>query len=116
MKILFLLIIILFSVFLLNSCGKKNSTDIKTNDESKVESVEFKCQNMHCSGCEETITNEVKKLDGIKEINADAKSKTVKVSYYKDKTNKTEIEKTINSAGYDTETSKSDNKHNCDME
>jgi copper chaperone CopZ len=112
----YLLSILIFTILLLNSCGKKNNPEIKGNDELKIETVEFKCQNMHCSSCEETITKEVKKLDGIKEVSADAKSKIVKVSYYKDKTSKTDIEKTINAAGYDTETSKSENKHNCDME
>jgi copper chaperone CopZ len=87
-----------------------------TLDESKVESVEYKCDNMHCGSCETTITEAVKKLNGIKDISADSKSKIVKVSFNSELTNKNEIEKTINAAGYDTETSKSGNKHNCDME
>ncbi|MCX6166292.1 MAG: heavy-metal-associated domain-containing protein [Ignavibacteriae bacterium] len=119
MKKIFLVNIILLSLLLFNSCGKKEKTqnaDIKTNDDTKTEYVEYKCENMHCASCEETITTAVKKLDGIKEITADAKNKIVKVSFYKDKTNSTDIQKTINAAGYDTQDSKSGNKHNCDME
>jgi copper chaperone CopZ len=116
MKKIFLISILLLTVFLLNSCGKKNNPETKTNDESKIEFVKYKCNNMHCESCETTIKDAVKKLDGIEEVTADAKSKIVKVSYNKDKTSKTDIEKTINEAGYDTETSKSENKHNCDME
>jgi copper chaperone CopZ len=119
MKKIFIVNVILLSLLLLNSCGKKEKTqtaDIKVDDNAKLESVVYKCENMHCASCEETITTAVKKLDGIKEITADAKSKIVKVSFYNNKTNKTDIEKAINASGYDTQNSKSENKHNCDME
>lgn len=120
MKKILLLSILALSLMLLNGCGKKEKvqkTDSSDpNKTTTTEYVEFKCNNMHCSGCEETITNAVKKLDGIKEVSADAKSKIVKVTFLKEATNKGEIEKSINAAGYDTETSKSENKHNCDME
>jgi copper chaperone CopZ len=111
-----LLSILLFTVFLFSSCGKKNAPETKSTGEANIESVEFKCDNMHCKSCEESITNEVKKINGIKEVTADAKSKTVKVSFNKEQTNAKDIEKSINAAGYDTQTSKSGNKHNCDME
>jgi copper chaperone CopZ len=101
---------------LFNSCGKKENPENKVNDESKLESVVYKCKTMHCSGCEETIKSALNKLDGVKDISADANSKIVKVSFYNNILKKEDIEKTINDAGYDTETSKSENKHNCDME
>jgi copper chaperone CopZ len=120
MKKIFLINVLLFSLMLFGSCGKKNNieTTMKstTPDDTKVETVEYKCGNMHCASCETAITDAVKKLNGIKEINADAKTKTVKVSFNSGLTSKREIEKIINDAGYDTETSKSGNKHNCDME
>jgi copper chaperone CopZ len=121
MKKLFLINVLLLSLLLINGCGKKNNTDTSTktttqDDATKIVSVEFKCENMHCASCETTITDAVKKIDGIKEVNADAKSKTVKVTFNKELTNTKDIEKSINAAGYDTETSKSGNRHNCDME
>jgi copper chaperone CopZ len=116
MKKTFLISVLLFTVFLLSSCGKKNSPETKSTGEANIESVEFKCENMHCKSCEESITAEVKKINGIKEVTADAKSKTVKVSFNKEQTSAKDIEKSINAAGYDTQTSKSENKHNCDME
>jgi copper chaperone CopZ len=120
MKKLFLMNVLLLPLLLLSSCGKNNNTETSmkttTLDEKKVESVEYKCDNMHCASCETTITEAVKKLNGIKEITADAKSKIVKVSFNSELTNKNEIEKANYAAGYDTETSKSGNKHNCDME
>jgi mercuric ion binding protein len=104
-------------------CGKKSTTETagdKTTDTKgvteKVETVEYKCAGMHCSGCEETITTELKKVDGVKEIKADSKAKVVIVSFDANKTNKDNISKSINAAGYDTEISKSDNKHDCETD
>lgn len=110
--ILFLLSVLFFG------CGKKNQTtaDTKNAGIEKIETVEFKCDGMTCSGCEQTITKEVKKLDGIKEVVADAKAKYVKVTYAGNITNKDDIKKAINEAGYDTEDSKSSNPHECDKD
>jgi len=122
MKILlnFLMVILLIGVI---GCGKKTTTETAGNNTTetknvneKVETVEFKCAGMHCSGCEETITTEVKKVEGIKDIKADAKGKIVTVSFDANKTNKDNISKAINKAGYDTEISKSESKQNGDTE
>jgi copper chaperone CopZ len=99
-------------------CGKKSNDQIGEikNASEKVESVEFNCPGMHCSGCEETISDEVKKIDGIKTVSADSKTKVVKISYDANKTNQDKISKTINAAGYDTELSKAENKHDCEKD
>ncbi len=116
----------LLMIFLLISiigCGKKTTTETTGNNTTdtkgvneKVETVEFKCAGMHCSGCEETITSEVKKIDGVKDIKADAKGKIVTVSFDANKTNNDNISKAINKAGYDTELSKSENKNDSDTD
>lgn len=104
-------------------CGKKSTTETTGNKSTdtkgvtgKVETVEYKCAGMHCSGCEETITTELKKVDGVKDIKADSKAKVVIVTFDAGKTNKESISKSINAAGYDTEISKSDNKHDCETD
>ena len=120
MKKLLFIYILLISVVLISGCSKKEKTqkadETNPNDESKIEFVEFKCDGMHCSGCEESISASVNNLKGIKEVIADAKNKIVKVKFINNMTSKSEIEKSINAAGYDTQDSKSENKHNCDME
>jgi copper chaperone CopZ len=117
MKKTILISALIFTVFLLSSCGKKDKgPETKPTGEANIEQVEFKCDNMHCKSCEETITAEVKKINGIKEVTADSKSKVVKVLFNKEQTSAKDIEKSINAAGYDTQTSPSGNKHNCDME
>lgn len=116
MKILLNLFFI-FVLFFVVGCGKKVTNQISgSNTAEKIETVEYKCNGMHCSGCEETITAEVKKVDGVKDIKADSKGKIVTVSFDINKTNKENISKAINSAGYDTEISKSDNKHDCETD
>jgi len=111
---------VLFVIVIMTAagCTKKtvNETNGDKNSAGRIETVEFKCDGMHCSGCEETITAEVKKLDGITEIKADAKAKFVRVVFDAGKTNKESISKAINTAGYDTELTKSDSKHDCEEE
>ncbi|MGB9696456.1 MAG: heavy-metal-associated domain-containing protein [Ignavibacteria bacterium] len=116
MKVIQIFFILLIISLVFQACGKKQTQQTTTTEEKQVATVEFKCPGMHCSGCEQTITAEVKKLEGIKEIQADAKAKLVKVVYLTNKVSPKDIEKSINAAGYDTESSKSDTKHNCDEE
>ncbi|MFA7360041.1 MAG: heavy-metal-associated domain-containing protein [Candidatus Kapaibacterium sp.] len=94
------LIIVLLSVI---SCGKKATNESSGDNKTvgKIDTVEYKSEKMHCSGCEETITGELKKIDGVKEIKADSKEKYVKVTYDNGKTNKEDIAKAITSVGYD---------------
>jgi copper chaperone CopZ len=103
---------------LLFGCGKKNQTtaDTQNSGPEKIETVEFKCEGMTCTGCEQTITKGVNKLEGIKDIVADYKAKYVKVTFAGNITNKDVIRKAINEAGYDTEDSKSSNPHQGDKD
>lgn len=55
---------------------------------------------MHCSGCEETVTAEVMKLNGVKSVNADHVKKTVTVKYDDKKVSLEQIKAAIVNAGY----------------
>ena len=118
MKKYYFISTLLLLTLLLFSCGKDNKTtaDTKNSGTEKIETVEFKCDGMTCTGCEQTITKEVKKLDGIKDVVADYKAKYVKVTFAGNLTNKDVIKKAINEAGYDTEDSKSSNPHEGDKD
>lgn len=128
-----LLILTIAVVFLFTGCGKnevktaENKTpDVKTEQiktenvtttsDKDVQTVEFKCKGMMCSSCENKISSEVKKLNGVKEVIADSKTKTAKVIYAAGQVTAKDIESVINKAGYDTETAKSDNPHDCSKE
>jgi len=55
---------------------------------------------MHCSGCEETLNTELKKLDGVKSVKADHVNKTVTVKYDDKKVTIEQLKAAIVSAGY----------------
>ncbi|MBS1492432.1 MAG: heavy-metal-associated domain-containing protein [Bacteroidetes bacterium] len=95
---------------------KTESTSNAQTSDKNVQTVEFKCKGMTCSSCENKISSEVKKLKGIKEVIADSKTKTAKIVYAAGEVSAKDIENVINKAGYDTETSKSDNPHDCSKE
>lgn len=116
------LIIFVLSAVLVISCGKsgKNEStgmnnmnkDTTTQTEkpreliitgANISTVEFKCDGMTCTGCEKTITKSLQKVDGVKDIVADYKSKSVKVAFDKTKTNDASVEKAINDVNYKTE-------------
>lgn len=115
--ILYLSMIILLFGFI--SCGKKTTNESSGDNKTagKIETVEYKSEKMHCTGCEETISGELKKIDGVKEVKADSKLKFVKVTFDDGKTDKDAIAKAIIAAGYDAELktqgddNKSDNKN-----
>jgi copper chaperone CopZ len=111
-----LIILLILGISLITGCGKKDAPVNQENNSKNMETVEFKCSGMHCSGCENNIKAEVNKLDGIKEVKADATTKLVSVVYFPEKTNKEKISKAINEAGYDTELTKSEKKHDCEKE
>jgi len=55
---------------------------------------------MHCSGCEETVTAEVMKLNGVKSVKADHVKKTVTVKYDDKKVSLEQVKAAIVNAGY----------------
>jgi|GEM_PF-910533 len=104
--------ILLFTFF---SCTKKSEEQnkIQTSDGS-IETVEYICPSMTCTGCEDAIKKEIKKLDGIQDIKADYQSKTVIVNFQPDKTNTVQIEDALNNAGYKPDKSGEETKINTD--
>lgn len=118
-----LLALTICAAFLFAGCGKNDtktaenkSTETKT-EQSKNETagntqvldkndkaVEFKCEGMTCSSCENKISKEVKKLSGVKEVIADSKTKTTRVIYAAGQVSEKDIESSINKAGFDTKT------------
>jgi copper ion binding protein len=69
--------------------------------EANLETVEYHIKGMTCSGCEAHIENEVNKLDGIKEVNANYEKGSTHVNYDKNKVTLSEIETAIGKTGYE---------------
>jgi copper chaperone CopZ len=89
-------------------CGKsdKHETSEKKDDNQTVQtsasdkSVEIQCAGMTCTGCENSVKNKVKKLEGVKEVIADHSTNVVKASYDPAKTNPEAIKEAITGAGF----------------
>lgn len=64
----------------------------------------FKAKGMTCRGCENIITKQVLKLDGVKNINVNYATEQVNVEYDSDKTNLSNIKSAIEEKGYDCNT------------
>lgn len=69
-------------------------------DKSDIKTTEFKISGMTCASCEEHVNHEVNKLNGIVNSKVSYENGNAIIEFDKTKTNKTEIEKAINSTGY----------------
>lgn len=70
------------------------------NETEKIRTKVIPTFGMHCSGCEETVTNEIMKLEGIKSVKADHVNKTVTVKYDDKKVTLEQVKLAIVNAGY----------------
>jgi len=61
---------------------------------------------MTCASCEEHVNHEVNKLMGIVSSNASYENENATIEFDRTKTNETEIEKAINSTGYNVKDKK----------
>ncbi len=87
-----ILIILAFSLTVAVNANVKNVTKVKT--------VTIKTYGMHCTGCEETVETEIKKLDGIKSVKADHIKKSVIIKYDDKKVTLEQVKSAITAAGY----------------
>lgn len=79
-------------------------TALAANAEGgKIRTKVIPTYGMHCSGCEETVTTEVMKLDGVRSVKADHVKKTVTVKYDDKKVTLEQVKAAIVSAGYKLE-------------
>lgn len=69
-------------------------------DKLDIKTTEFKISGMTCASCEEHVSHEVNKLNGIANVKASYENENAIIEFDKTKTNEMEIEKAINSTGY----------------
>jgi mercuric ion binding protein len=81
------------------SCGKS---------QGDVAVTVIKTPTMVCGSCVKTIEAAVAKLDGVQEVKADLKSKSVEVKYLTAKTTVDAVESVITGAGYNANDRKRD--------
>lgn len=69
-------------------------------DKSDIKTTEFKISGMTCPSCEGHVNHEVNKLNGILNLKTSYANGNAIIEFDKSKTNETEIEKAINTTGY----------------
>ena len=69
-------------------------------DKSDIKTMEFKISGMTCASCEEHVNHEVNKLNGIVNSKVSYENRNAIIEFDQTKTNEREIEKAINSTGY----------------
>ena len=65
-----------------------------------MEEIKLTVEGMHCPSCEILIGDELKELNGVKNIEIDHKSNSVNVKFDQSKTNKHDIIEVIKKEGY----------------
>jgi copper chaperone CopZ len=86
----------------------KTEKQIIIVDKSNISTTEFKISGMTCASCEEHVNYEVNKLNGIVNSKVSFENGNAIIEFDRTKTNENEIEKAINSTGYNV-TAKKEN-------
>ena len=87
------------------SAQLKQNADAKKADAQVLKTI-IKVPTMVCGSCVTTVTNALKKVDGVKTAKVDLKKKTATVTYASTKVTLDKLEKAISEAGYDANTIK----------
>jgi periplasmic mercuric ion binding protein len=100
------IILTFFFTCLLISCNKTNQQETKKDvtsqqTSSAFESTTISLPSIKCSMCVKTITEALKKVDGIQGIDVNPAGKITIVRFDKSKTDLPKLEKAISDAGYD---------------
>ena len=98
-------LILIFALFFLAACQsntKKAESDSKAETVQVVqyEEIEFDVTGMTCTGCENSVENGLKQMDGVKEVKASHKNNKVTIKVEKDKLSREEIAQKIETVGY----------------
>ncbi|MBA3649067.1 MAG: mercuric transport protein MerTP [Chitinophagales bacterium] len=77
-----------------------NAKLVVVADQSNIQTAEFKISGMSCSSCEQEVKHEVNKVNGLVKAEVSYEKAFAQIQFDNSKTNASEIEKAINSTGY----------------
>ncbi|WP_218972979.1 cation transporter [Labilibaculum manganireducens] len=101
------ILIVVFAVGFLTACQsntkKAESTKTETTQVVDYETMELTVTGMTCTGCENTIKNGLKQIDGVVEVEASHTNNKVTIKVEKDKVTHEEIAQQIEAIGYSVE-------------
>lgn len=82
------------------SCSGNVKKAGKTVDKLEASVMEVSIGGMMCTGCEQTIQNNIAKLEGIKSVKADWTTGIAMIEYFQVIVDTTRIREAINGSGY----------------
>ncbi|WP_321318814.1 cation transporter [Labilibaculum sp.] len=101
------ILIVVFAIAFLAACQsntkKAESKKTETTQVVDYETMELTVTGMTCTGCENTIKNSLKQIDGVVEVEASHTNSKVTVKVEKDKVTREEIAQQIEAVGYNVE-------------
>ena len=99
------IIILILAIGFFAACESTAKKGDKANSETtsqvvEYEEVEINVTGMTCTGCEKTVENGLKQVDGVKEVRASHKNNKVTIKIEKDKVNREALAQKIETVGY----------------
>ena len=91
---------ILFGALALGAACSDKPVEKPPLNEAAVVSVELRVEGMVCEGCQETISEEVSKLTGVKSCTASHEAKNATISYDPGQTSPGKLAEAITKLGY----------------
>jgi copper chaperone CopZ len=101
-------LIALLALILNDTAWAQETNESKSENFSQIVTIEV--PTIKCGSCVKTVSDAVKKLNGVNEVKVDKKSKTATVHYDGTKIKQSDIELAISKAGYDANEVKRDTK------
>jgi copper chaperone CopZ len=100
MKKILLFMILAMAAYACNQ-GKTGTEVPKAVTAAAIKTVKLGVEGMSCEGCENTIKEEVGKIDGVSEVVASHVDKFATISFDSTKTTLTALSEVITAAGYE---------------
>jgi copper chaperone CopZ len=97
---LFAGLILIVYILVAVSCSGKGKKAAETEKNQKVSVIEVSIGGMSCTGCEQTIQNNVGKLEGIKSVKASYTTGMAMIEYFEGVVDTTGIKEAISGSGY----------------
>ena len=82
------------------SCSGNGKKAAETENKQEVSLMEVSIGGMSCTGCEQTIQNNIGKLEGIKSVKASYTTGIALIEYFRGIVDTTRIKEAINGSGY----------------
>jgi copper chaperone CopZ len=82
------------------SCSGEGKKTVKADQNQAASSMEVSIGGMVCTGCEETIQNNVGKLEGIRSVKASYKTGEAVIEYFQGIADTSKIREAITASGY----------------